>query len=234
MRRISLDPEEQALAVPSQAEERHQSAPEAHAALDPWMALHGSIGNQAVARLAAAPAAPSALDEEQPVLAAKQGSAGVPEETAGQEATGGDATEAETMAAGKKRTKEEAVLRVPAHVEPKDCFVWYVNNKVGWDTMPGTGCAHWVAHQLNITDGLACDKGFTVRVRDIVARRVAVEMNDVEAGHLWENPRDASHIGIVRSVNKEGVKVISVEVEHDSSRGGGVMTSTFSSGLFYK
>ena len=31
--------------------------------------------------------------------------------------------------------------------------------------MPGTGCAHWVAHQLNFTDGLKCDKGFTVRVR---------------------------------------------------------------------
>ena len=133
-----------------------------------------------------------------------------------------------------KRTKEQAVALVDKHVEPKECFVWYENNKVGWAPMPGTGCAHWVAHQLNFTDGLKCDKGFTVRVRNITAGRSKVEMKDVKAGDLWENPTDASHIGIIRTVNQENGKVTGVEVEHDSVRSGGVVKSVFTEGLFYR
>jgi hypothetical protein len=35
-------------------------------------------------------------------------------------------------------------------------------------------------------------------------------------------------------VNQENGKVISVEVEHDSVRSGGVVKSTFNEGLFYQ
>jgi hypothetical protein len=142
------------------------------------------------------------------------------------------ADEAEPMSG--KRTKAQAVAMVDKHVEPKDCFVWFENNKTGWAPMPGTGCAHWVAHQYNYTSGLKCDKGFTVRVRDITKGLSKVELKDVKVGDLWENPTDASHIGIIRTVNQTDGKVTGVEVEHDSVRSGGVVKTTFTEGLFYR
>jgi len=203
----------------------------------PWQTLQGSIGNAAVGRLLnASPAAPAGYVQRLPEDEAPLGNETTATDTgdigAGIEG-GGDAEE---MKGGgsTKRTKEQAVAMVDKHVEPKDCFVWYENNKVGWAPMPGTGCAHWVAHQLNFTDGLKCDKGFTVRVRNITASRTKVEMKDVKVGDLWENPTDASHIGIIRSVNQTDGKVTGVEVEHDSVRSGGVVKSTFTEGLFYR
>ena len=56
--------------------------------------------------------------------------------------------------------------RVGRHVEPKDCFIWYVSND-NWQPITGTGCAHWVSHQMNIhagTESDCCFSGFTYRV----------------------------------------------------------------------
>jgi hypothetical protein len=129
----------------------------------------------------------------------------------------------------------EAVAMVDKHVDPKDCFVWYEGNKTGWAPIPGTGCAHWVAHQNGYKTGaVKCDLGFTCRVADITKSRSKVEMKDVKVGDLWENPTEASHIGIVRAVNQADGKVTGVDVEHDSVRSGGVVTSTFTEGLFYR
>ena len=50
-------------------------------------------------------------------------------------------------------SKADAVAAVPAHVEPKPCFVWYTGNARGWTPIPGTGCAHWIAHQLGLGAG---------------------------------------------------------------------------------
>ena len=204
----------------------------------PWQTLQGSIGNAAVGRLLnASPSAPAGyvqrLPEDEAPLSDEAAATDTGEIGAGIEGGGGEAEEMKG-GASTKRTKEQAVALVDKHVEPKDCFVWYENNKVGWAPMPGTGCAHWVAHQLNFTDGLKCDKGFTVRVRNITASRAKVEMKDVKVGDLWENPTDASHIGIIRSVNQTDGKVTGVEVEHDSVRSGGVVKSTFTEGLFYR
>ena len=219
----------------------------AEPAAERWQALQGSIGNAAFGRLLggepAAPAAPAlrepqsgayvqrAPGDEDPLSlqTAQTDTASLDTDVAS-----GGAGEAEEMSGGKRRTKDEAIAMVDKHVEPKECFVWYENNKTGWAPMPGTGCAHWVAHEYGYTDGLKCDKGYTVRVRNITAGRAKVEMKDVVAGDLWENPSDASHIGIIRSVNSENGRVASVEVEHDSVRSGGVVKSTFTEGLFYK
>ena len=205
----------------------------------PWQALQASMGNAAVGRLINSsprtqPVAGYVMrqPEDEALL-----SDDAPQADTGELAPGldGGAGEAEELKGGStKRTKEQAVALVDKHVEPKDCFVWYENNKTGWAPMPGTGCAHWVAHQYGYTDGLTCDKGFTVRVRNITAGRTTVDMKDVKVGDLWENPTDASHIGIIRTVNQEDGKVTSVEVEHDSVRSGGVVKSTFTEGLFYK
>jgi hypothetical protein len=203
-------------------------------ATQPWQMLQRSIGNAAVGRLLRSrPSAPAAgyvmrLPEDEAVLdeQASQTDAG---ETPGLD---NGADQAEPMSG--KRSKAQAVAMVDKHVEPKDCFVWFENNKTGWAPMPGTGCAHWVAHERGYTSGLKCDKGFTVRVRDITKGLSKVAMNDVKAGDLWENPTDASHIGIIRTVNQTDGKVTGVEVEHDSVRSGGVVKSTFTEGLFYR
>ena len=100
--------------------------------------------------------------------------------------------------------------------------------------MPGTGCAHWVAHQLNFTDGLKCDKGFTVRVRNITASRAKVEMKDVKVGDLWENPTDASHIGIIRSVNQTTARSPALRSSTTACARAASVKSTFTEGLFYR
>ena len=67
------------------------------------------------------------------------------------------------------QTKQQAIARVPAHVVPRDCFVWYMDSRRGWEPIPGTGCAHYVAHRLGITRGAVCDAGSSIRVSDVVA-----------------------------------------------------------------
>jgi hypothetical protein len=243
MKRNHVAEPDQTMDSPRPASTPPQRMSLAEPAAERWQALQGAIGNAAVGRLlGGTPAAPSAIaaTTNAPVIQrqvddeAMGQSEAAPDESAGVEAGLGGGSEAEEMSSGKKRTKEEAIALVDKHVEPKECFVWYENSKVGWAPMPGTGCAHWVAHQLGYSEGLKCDKGFTVRVRNIVSGRKKVEMKDVQVGDLWENAGDASHIGIIRSVNKEEDKVTSVEVEHDSVRSGGVVKSTFTEGLFYR
>ena len=134
------------------------------------------------------------------------------------------------------RTQEEARALVPVHVEPKACFIWYVNSLEGWGPMPGTGCAHWVAHQLGLTAGLTCNDGFSVRVRDVIVGKEQHPLKEAQVGDMWVNPVDASHVGIVRAVDvdpKSG-QVTRVQVEHDSSRQGAVVKNWFTSGDFYR
>lgn len=128
-------------------------------------------------------------------------------------------------------TKAEAVAAVPEHVEPKDCFVWD-DGPAGhpWRPIPGTGCAHWVAHQLNIKQGTAtCYAGYPLRVDDVVEGREKVDLEDCKIGDIWTtNPLFwlwNKHCGIVRQVETDRVYV-----EHDSSGQGGVVTDWFSSG----
>jgi hypothetical protein len=107
--------------------------------------------------------------------------------------------------AGCYATMQQAVAAVPAaSISPTACFVWddcmdQAGNR-WWRPIPGTGCAHWVAHQLGFTDGLGqwgpnnrrantCYQGFYIRVGDVVnaygGTRIALRC--CEAGDLWEN-----------------------------------------------
>src|SRR4051794_36170665 len=64
-----------------------------------------------------------------------------------------------------------AVKKVDKHVEPKECFVWYAKND-DWEPIDGTGCAHWVTHELNDKSGSVNDKclaGFNYRVKKVIA-----------------------------------------------------------------
>src|SRR4051812_1617378 len=93
-----------------------------------------------------------------------------------------------------------AAARLDPHVTPPDCFVWYRNTADGWTPIFGTGCAHYVAHQLNIHNGSSGDKclaGYTYRVPVLLTHLTAVTggLPAVRVGDVWVNAA-RSHTGI--------------------------------------
>ena len=135
---------------------------------------------------------------------------------------------------------EAAVLAVKQknpHVEPKDCFVDYAGGD-SWKPLPGTGCAHWAAHQRNIkATGAAyrCLKGYLLRVSDLQThcRRAGSEiksLQDVKAGDIWFNV-SLGHNGIVYQVlptsNPQTADYQQlIGIRHDSSAQGRVAENT--------
>jgi hypothetical protein len=98
-----------------------------------------------------------------------------------------------------------AVARLDAHVTPPDCFVWYKNSAEGWTPIFGTGCAHYVSHQMGINFGTAADKclaGFTYRVPVMLTGRTRVTggLSAVRVGDIWVNTA-RSHTGIVSRID---------------------------------
>lgn len=94
-----------------------------------------------------------------------------------------------------------AAAQVDAHVQPPNCFVWYTGGASGWTPLPGTGCAHWVAHQLGIRGGAVCLEGYTIRVPDLVRGRQQIAVADVQANDIWANSA-LSHTGLVVQVHR--------------------------------
>ena len=96
----------------------------------------------------------------------------------------------------------KARLLVDKHVEPKDCFILYAGNG-SWEPIEGTGCAHWVAHQLDIhRGGLSeqCLAGYTCRVRTLLfGRRRVPDASLVQVNDIYVTP-DMSHVGLVHRV----------------------------------
>ncbi len=136
------------------------------------------------------------------------------------------------------KTKEEAAGHVRKTVVPSACFVWKPGSaKCPWRVIPGTGCAHWVAHQLNLKGSTKCDAGFLIRVKDVVNGRKELRLRAAAPGNLWTN-RDKSHIGIIRVVKKNDKgDVVQVLVEHDSDSetggGRGVVKNWFFDGKIW-
>ncbi len=123
-----------------------------------------------------------------------------------------------------------AARGVDRHVTPRDCMVWFTGSD--WKPIPGTGCAHWVAHQKRLTHGAStrCAQNCLVRVPDLVSGRVEVgkfgKLEGVRVGDIWANSaRD--HCGLVKTVRKDSGGKITVEIQHCSSRQGGVFTNDF-------
>ena len=132
---------------------------------------------------------------------------------------------------------------IDRHVEPKDCFIWYVSNDK-WQPVLGTGCAHWVAHQLNIRAGTPADQclaGFTYRVPVLVRSRAPVtNLSQVCVNNIWAS-RSLKHTGLVIRVVPP-VRVggsPTITIRHDSSRQGKVAENDFATffhaeGSFYR
>lgn len=126
-------------------------------------------------------------------------------------------------------TRDEAVANVPTHVSPKYCFVWKDGGaSLPWRPIPGTGCAHWVAHQKGIHASPGCYDGYGIRVSQVTDGRTRYSIANANVGDIWSNT-DGSHCGIVISVGSGQVKV-----RHCSSGSGGVVESWFSSGYAWR
>jgi hypothetical protein len=137
-----------------------------------------------------------------------------------------------------------AVRLVDTHVEPKACFVWYAaaNN---WQPITGTGCAHWVAHQLGArsTGGGAgtCLLGFTYRVRTLILGKRTVALADLRTNDIYVTPH-VDHTGLVSRIIPANAATNTPQrifIRHDSSAQGGVAENEFSTyfhglGTFYR
>src|SRR5262249_25466525 len=112
------------------------------------------------------------------------------------------------------QSEKDAVKQVDKHVSPKECFVWFMDNKRGYEPIPGTGCAHWVAHEKGWNSGKessnGCKKNYLIRVKDIVSKSGSeVAVKDGAVGNVWWNGKDGKdgHCGIVSKVTLSWYKV---------------------------
>jgi hypothetical protein len=97
-----------------------------------------------------------------------------------------------------------AQAQLDGHIIPRNCFVVYAGSVRGWTPISGTGCAHYVAHQLGIRNGnpgARCLAGFTYRVPVMIAGRTLVSggLGAVQVGDIWVNP-NRTHTGLVTRV----------------------------------
>ncbi len=148
-------------------------------------------------------------------------------------------------------TKEEAVSHVPTFIVPKDCFVWKdgPDPSKPWRVIEGTGCAHWVAHELvlgtfpspwlrwemgEIEPPLpeeawdVCYDGFYINVGNVIQGRKEVEIKDAKVGDIWTRS-DLGHCGIVRQVGSGQVLI-----EHCSDIAGGLIEEWVTSGKCWR
>lgn len=134
---------------------------------------------------------------------------------------------------GKKRSLEEAADAVDDYVEPRDCFVWYINNQWGWQSFSATGdtpCAHYVAHQIGLSarSGVRCRLNYIVRVSDLV-RRLGdpIAAIDAKPGDVWARQKGTrrsgggneptSHCGMVVSADTTAGAQPKITIKHCSS-----------------
>jgi hypothetical protein len=139
------------------------------------------------------------------------------------------------------------IKKVDKHVSPKECFVWYIDNKRGYEPIPGTGCAHCVAHEKGWNSGKegsnGCKKNYLICVKDIVSKSGSeIAVKDVVVGNVWVNDKQ-DHCGIVSKVSppKDPAKDPNptIEIENCSSGQGKVAKNDWAKyfkggGKFYK
>ena len=136
-----------------------------------------------------------------------------------------------------------ARARVDRHVEPKECFVWYKSNN-NWQPIEGTGCAHWVGHQLNICNGPTgerCLAGIALRVPSLIVGRSRIaDLAQVKVNNIYVTP-PGNHVGLVVRIMpspRPGGQP-TIIIRHDSSGQHQVSDNEFASyfhgrGTFYR
>jgi len=115
---------------------------------------------------------------------------------------------------------------VDIHVQPKECFIWYQSSD-NWQPIFGTGCAHWVAHQLDIHSGgqlQRCLAGFTYKIPELITGKQLVvntltkigKLSDVKINDIYVMP-SMHHTGLVFKIDQNPNSDPTIWIRHDSS-----------------
>jgi len=118
---------------------------------------------------------------------------------------------------------KNAQSNVPGHVSPKECFIIYKGGSTGWEPPAGTGCAHWVAHELGIQFGFQgdkCARGYSFKIPDVIAGarklggRAEVDIDDV---YVTPNGKHCGLVKRIEEVTKGETKTQKITIRHCSS-----------------
>jgi hypothetical protein len=131
---------------------------------------------------------------------------------------------------------EDARRDVGRDIEPRDCFVWFRGGDT-WEKITGTGCAHWVAHEIDRGgEDQECLLGNTLRVEDLISglstRSLDPSRRSISVGDIYATP-DHEHCGLVVEIDesREPGGKRKITIRHDSSNssgtGDGVKDSDF-------
>ena len=102
-----------------------------------------------------------------------------------------------------QRDIQAAVAQLDNHVTPRDCFVWYKGSHDGWAPITGTGCAHYVAHQLGIQagpPGALCLAGYVYRVPMVIIGRQRITGG---WARYKSTTSGSARLGIIRGSSRE-------------------------------
>ncbi len=115
--------------------------------------------------------------------------------------------------------------RVGPDIEPKPCFVEFHGGDT-WKKIDGTGCAHWVAHEIGRNGGEECLLGHTLRIPDLIAglstRSLDHGRGSVSVGDIYVTA-DHRHCGLVVRTedSREPGGKIKITIRNDSSNSAG-------------
>jgi len=119
-----------------------------------------------------------------------------------------------------------ARTRVGGDIEPRECFVVFHGGD-SWDKIIGTGCAHWVAHEIaSDHKGEGCLRGYTLRVEDLVAglstRSLEHGRRGVSIGDIYVTAK-GTHCGLVVKIDEGRTPDADrkITIRHDSSNSSG-------------
>lgn len=118
------------------------------------------------------------------------------------------------------QNRDEAVAQVTRACPPyRACFIRR-DGPPGyrWRRNPGYGCAHHVAHRLNISNGprrRRCFAGRTLTITDLIAGRTSYPLSSASVNDIWTT---GTHAGVVIEVGA-GNRAGHVRVEHCTING---------------
>ncbi len=111
-------------------------------------------------------------------------------------------------------TIEEA--RERAQACPSECFIFNDGPTTHrYRPIPGYPCAHYVAHELGITEGgrsQRCYSGFSVMIPQIISGRHEYQLVEAQINDIYIYP-GGSHSGIVRQVDARDGRVRRVRIQ---------------------
>ena len=111
-----------------------------------------------------------------------------------------------------------ARILVKKHCEPRTCFITYAKANT-WERIVGTGCAHFVSHQLGISassGNFKCLAGYFTRVPDLVRITEPVALKDLQLNDIFVN-LDINHTGLVTKIEKVQDGTDKITIKHASS-----------------